>query len=457
MSVGNFHTQGQAPAASRMSMVWPVGALCQAIADTLQARFSGLVVEGELTGFSRAASGHCYFSLKDAQGQLRCAMFRRAASLLAFHPREGDKVQVRGRLDLYGPRGELQLIVESMQQAGQGALFEQFLRLKGALQAEGLFDNERKRAVPHFPRGIGVVTSLGAAALRDVVTTLQRRAPHVPVVIANAQVQGTQAASEIRAALGSLAQLAGFDASGGDERTAHQAVTVDVILVVRGGGAIEDLWAFNDESLARAIAACPVPVVTGVGHETDFTIADFVADIRAPTPTAAAELVSDSRAHLMSALVHQNSRLQSAVLRGLDQRAQWLDQLTARLGRPSDQLALGQHRLARLRQAMDHAVQNRMTLAHHRFLQLAPRLTQQVTRQMAVQQQGLNHLGHALQVLDPGHVLRRGFSWLQNEQGQAITGVDQVKIGESLSAHLADGQLRARVEAVSTKLPPQVP
>ena len=243
--------------------VWPVGSLLRAITDSLEARFNPVAVKGEISGFSRAGSGHCYFSLKDEQGQVRCAMFRRAAGLLDFSPRDGQLVELRGRLSVYEPRGELQLVVESMQQAGQGNLFEQFLILKAKLQAEGLFEANLKKPLPLMPRAIGVVTSLGAAALHDVTSALRRRTPHIPVVIYPASVQGGQAASELREAL----------------LRACQRNEVDVILLVRGGGAMEDLWAFNDEQLARAIAASPVPVIIGVGHETDFTIADYCADV----------------------------------------------------------------------------------------------------------------------------------------------------------------------------------
>ena len=254
--------------------VWPVSSLLKAIADSLEARFNPVAVQGEISGFSRAASGHCYFSLKDDDGQIRCAMFRRATSLLDFTPRDGHRVELRGRLGVYEARGELQLIVESMRQAGQGTLFEQFLKLKAKLEAEGLFGPDRKRSLPLLPKTVGVVTSLGAAALHDVVTALQRRAPHISVVVYPASVQGTQAPSELRDAL----------------LKAFKRREVDVLLLVRGGGAMEDLWAFNDEALARTIAESPIPIVSGVGHETDFTIADFCADVRAPTPTAAAEL-----------------------------------------------------------------------------------------------------------------------------------------------------------------------
>ena len=252
--------------------VWAVGPLLRAIADTLAARFNPVAVRGEISGFSRAASGHCYFSLKDGTGQIRCAMFRRAADSLNFQPGEGMVVEAQGRLDLYGPRGDLQLIVECLQPAGQGTLFEQFLRLKAKLEAEGLFDAGRKQVLPRFPRSIGVVTSLGAAALRDVATTLRRRVPHVPVTIYPASVQGASAPDEIVAALRQA-----YDR--------HASGECEVLLLVRGGGSIEDLWSFNDERVVRAVVDAPMPVISGVGHETDFTLVDFAADLRAPTPT----------------------------------------------------------------------------------------------------------------------------------------------------------------------------
>ena len=250
----NTGFEGAAPALT--PRVWAVGALTRAVADSLDARFNPVAVRGEVSGFTRAASGHCYFALKDDQGQLRCAMFRRAAGLLDFAPREGDMVQVRGRLTVYEPRGDLQLVVESMARAGQGALFEQFLRLKARLEAEGLFQAERKRALPALPRGIGLVTSLGAAALHDVLTQLRRRVPHIPVLLAPAAVQGAGAPAELRSALQKL-YLRALDGQALEADLAHKsgAPPIDVILLVRGGGSIEDLWAFNDEHLARTIAA----------------------------------------------------------------------------------------------------------------------------------------------------------------------------------------------------------
>ncbi|MFT4194990.1 exodeoxyribonuclease VII large subunit, partial [Ottowia sp.] len=362
--------------------VWPVGALARAAADALDARFNPVAVRGEVSGFTRAVSGHCYFALKDAAGQLRCAMFRRAAALLDFSPREGDQVELRGRLTVYEPRGDLQLVVESMARAGQGALFEQFLLLKAKLEAEGLFDPACKRALPAMPRGIGLVTSPGAAALHDVLTALARRVPHIPVLLAPAAVQGAGAPAELRAALQKLYLLA----QDGRALEADSAHKIDVILLVRGGGSIEDLWAFNDEQLARAIAASPVPVIAGVGHETDFTIADFVADLRAPTPTAAAELVSPPRAQWLAEVDAQAERLARALRRRLDAEAQRIDWLAGRLGRPSSAVAAERTRLERHAERLRHAQALRLERERTRLDRAGERLPRAAAPPLAAEQ-----------------------------------------------------------------------
>jgi exodeoxyribonuclease VII large subunit len=406
--------------------------LCRAIADALEARFNPVAVRGEISGFSRAPSGHCYFALKDESGQIRCAMFRRAASLLDFSPQDGELVELRGRLCVYEPRGDLQLIVESMSRAGQGALFEQFLRLKARLESEGLFDSTRKRPIPSMPRGIGVVTSLGAAALHDVVTALQRRVPHIPVVVAPASVQGSGAPGEIVSALSRLYALA----TGGMED-----VAIDVILLVRGGGAMEDLWAFNDERLARTLAASPVPIVCGVGHETDFTIADFVADLRAPTPTAAVELVAQPRGVWLHALELMHERLRDGVLRRVDAQSQRLDSAAGRLGRPSLRLArqrLGlTSQMQRLRFAVMQAVQD-----HARRVEaVEASLPQRARRSLDGMHQRLERADLRLGLLDPRLVLQRGYVWLNDSEGRTITSVGQTFAGQALQATLADGKV----------------
>ena len=417
--------------------IWAVGALCLAVADVLQARFNPVAVRGEITGFSRAASGHCYFTLKDAQGQIRCAMFKRAASALAFAPRDGELVELRGRLGVYEQRGDLQLIVDSMQRAGQGAWFEQFLRLKAQLQAEGLFDAERKRPLPLMPRGIGLVTSPGAAALHDVVVALRRRVPHIPVVLVPALVQGAGAPASLCEALSKLYLLA--QAGQGPEANLTKNPPIDVIMLVRGGGSMEDLWAFNDEQLARTIVQSPVPLVCGVGHETDFTIADFCADLRAPTPTAAAELVAQPREVWLGALGLLAGRLQNGVQRQLEQRAQRLDQASARLGRPSGLVAAQHQRLAQLAQRMRQAVLLKLQLLAHTQKALEADLPLKVQRSLAQRQQRLERAALRLQLLDPRLVLQRGYALLTDTEGAVVSSVRQAPPGAALRATLADG------------------
>jgi exodeoxyribonuclease VII large subunit len=398
--------------------VWTVGALCRAVADALEARFNPVAVRGEISGFSRAASGHCYFSLKDAQGQVRCAMFRRAATLLDFAPRDGELVEVTGRLGVYEQRGDLQLVVESMRRAGQGALFEQFLRLKAKLEAEGLFDPARKRPLPLMPRGIGIATSLGAAALHDVVTCLRRRAPHVPVVLVPAAVQGSQA----------------------------ERGTIDVILLVRGGGSMEDLWAFNDERLARTIVGSPVPLVSGVGHETDFTIADFCADVRAPTPTAAAELAAQPQETWLAALGMMQERLQEAALRRIDRASQRLDQAAAHLGRPSARTAQQHLRIERQAQRLRQALAARLRKAQEQLAVRQEGLAARIAQRLERASRQCERIEMRLQLLDPRLVLQRGYALLTDAvSGHPITSVRQAHAGQALRAALADGEVDLRV------------
>lgn len=410
--------------------VWAVGALCHAVGDALEARFNPVTVRGEISGFSRAASGHCYFSLKDDSGQLRCAMFRRAASLLDFGPRDGDQVEVRGRLAVYEPRGDLQLVVESLRRAGQGALFEQFLQRKAKLEAEGLFDGARKRPLPTMPRAIGLVTSLGAAALHDVVTALRRRVPHILVVLAPASVQGANAPAELVRALQSLYRL---------------EPQVDVILLVRGGGSIEDLWAFNDELLARAIVQSPVPVISGVGHETDFTIADFCADLRAPTPTAAAELVAAPQALWLGALDLIEGRLEDALTARLDVLNQRLDQAASRLGRPSGAVARQQLRLAHHAQRLRYALLSKTERLAQAQRALQADFPQTFSRSLLQRRERLERVAVRLRLLDPALVLQRGYAWLTDADGRAVTSAKRLAPGDAVTARLADGSAQLTV------------
>ncbi|MDP2706636.1 MAG: exodeoxyribonuclease VII large subunit, partial [Burkholderiales bacterium] len=318
-------------------------------------------VAGEISNFTRAASGHCYFSLKDAQAQVRCVMFRHRMQLQDWKPENGMQVEVRACPSFYEQRGEFQLNVEAMRRSGLGALYEAFEKLKARLQAEGLFDAAAKQPLPRFPRAIGVVTSLQAAALRDVLTTLRRRMAAIPVIVYPTPVQGAGAGAQIAAAIG-----------GADARA-----ECDVLIVCRGGGSIEDLWAFNEEVVARAIHACRLPVVSGVGHETDFTIADFVADARAPTPTAAAQMASPDRDDLRQDLSHLYQRLTRVTERALERRMQRLDVLARRLTHPGERIAnqfaqLG-HLASRLRSAWQMTSGNSEWRLRELYLQLLAR------------------------------------------------------------------------------------
>jgi exodeoxyribonuclease VII large subunit len=403
--------------------IWGVGVLCRAIADALDARFNPVAVRGEISGFTRASSGHFYFTLKDPQGQLRCAMFKRSAQMLNFAPKDGQTVEVFGRLGVYEPRGELQLVVESMRTTGQGTWFEQFLKLKAQLDSEGLFNPDRKRPIPERPRAIGVVTSLGAAALHDVATALQRRVPHIPVVLSPALVQGADAPTSLLQAL----QAVGVQPE------------IDVILLVRGGGSLEDLWAFNDEQLARAIVSCPVPVISGVGHETDFTIADFCADLRAPTPTAAAELCAVSQADLVHQVMGLQELMQNLAHRQIDKSAQGLDLAQSRIGRPSQAITQQVLRVTRLEQSMHQRMASITQACQHDLLNKKAHLERALGQTLQNSQQRVQRSQLRLGLLNPRLVLERGFAWLSDEKGVAISSVNQTKVGQSVQATLADG------------------
>jgi exodeoxyribonuclease VII large subunit len=389
-------------------LVWSVGALLQAIGDALNARFGACTVRGEVAGFGRAPSGHCYFTLKDADGApalLRCAMFRRAASLLDFDPADGMAVEVRGRVATYDARGEMQLVVESMKQAGAGALLERFLRLKAALQAEGLFAASRKRPLPPHPYSVGVITSPSAAAMHDVLSALARRAPHVRTVVYPSSVQGPEAPGALVAALAA----------------ANGRAEVDLLVVCRGGGSLEDLWAFNDERVVRAIAGSSLPVVCGVGHETDVTLADFAADLRAPTPTAAAELAAPLRDELSARLDAAAVRARRAVHRRLDSAQQRVDHAALRLARPGDSVAQQRTRLAALERGLRDAVRGWLASRRQPVAELAARLG----------------------ALDPRSVVARGYAIVEDADGELV--LDPAQIGGELRLVLARGTARLRV------------
>ena len=416
-------------------LVWGVAALVHAVSDALAARFGACTVRGELSGFSRAASGHCYFTLKDADGAsalLRCAMFRRASLLLGFPPVDGQLVELRGRLALYEPRGELQFVVEAMQPAGAGALYEKFLHLKARLEAAGLFEAARKRPLPVFPRAVGVVTSLGAAALHDVLSALARRAPHLPVRVYPSLVQGIEAPASIVAAL----------------TEANRRAEVDVLIVCRGGGSLEDLWAFNDERVVRAIVASSLPVVSAVGHETDVTLADLAADLRAPTPSSGAELLAPLHIKLLEQLSALALRLSRAALHRMETLQQRLDRAEARLVRPSERVARARLRLALLARRLPQAAREASSRRHECLRQMERALRQaarfSVTRWRHREQQ----LATRLFALDPQQVIARGYALVHTHEGQLVVAPAQIGEGSELRLSLAHGQAELRATSV---------
>ncbi|MFC3534052.1 exodeoxyribonuclease VII large subunit [Vogesella facilis] len=419
--------------------------------DLLESGLPPMWIGGEISNLTLAASGHGYFSLKDGSAQIRCVMFRNKLSQLDFRLSEGMQVELRGTVTLYEARGDYQINVDTLRAAGLGRLYEAFARLKAKLEAEGLFDNQRKQPLPANPRRVGIVTSPAAAALRDVVTTLRRRMPGIEVILYPSQVQGSSAPAQIVAAI----------------NAANLRAEVDVLLVCRGGGSIEDLWAFNDEAVARAIAASKLPVVSGVGHETDFTIADFVADRRAPTPTAAAEMVSPSREALQQQLDLTRRQLERALARLLTDKAQQLDYLGRRLQHPGEQLQQQQSRLVQYRQQLQQRLQHMLRQRQWRLDSLRyqlvqgkpalPRLQQAlqqrqqqlqgaVHRQLAQQQLALGRLEATLLAMNPQAVLARGYAIVQNAAGKVIHSPTELHEGEAIRLQLAEGSARARVE-----------
>ena len=417
-----------------------MSALLLATGDALTARFGAVAVRGELSGFSRAGSGHCYFALKDADGApalLRCAMFRRAASLLDFAPADGHQVELRGRLGLYESRGELQMVVESLERLGTGTLYEEFLRRRARLEAMGLFDARRKRALPAFPRALGVVTSLGAAALHDVLSALQRRAPQVRVVVYPSLVQGAEAPAALAAAL----------------RLANVRREVDALLLVRGGGSLEDLWAFNDERVVQAVAASVLPLICGVGHETDVTLCDLAADLRAPTPTAAAELAAPSRDEALDGLRARQAALRHAGERALQARAQRLDTLALRLGQPARALLYQGDRLRELAQRLHRATLQRVTHTAEELPRLRLRLHRALAVQLAGQVQRLQAAEQQLRAHDPHRVLQRGYAWVEDASGRPIVSARALQAGQAVRAVWADGRALAEVTDIDLAQP----
>ena len=405
-----------------------VSELNRRVRTVLENQFEVLWVAGELSNVKKAPSGHWYFCLKDATAQIECAMFRSRAQFLDFRPENGQQVEVRARVTLYEARGTFQLTVEEIRKAGLGALYEAFEKLKTKLQAEGLFEAARKRALPAFPRAIGIVTSPAAAALRDVLTTLARRAPMVPVVLYPAQVQGESAGAQIARAIA----------------LANARAEVDVLIVARGGGSLEDLWAFNEEAVARAIAASTLPIVSGVGHETDFSIADFVADLRAPTPTAAAVAASPDRLGYCEAVAALRRRIRRDVRRIMEVGAQRLDSAARRLLTPAERLARDRERVAQLSRRLRRALPD-VALARRGTARLREQLAAGLVRGGRERRRRLDALATALVHLDPTQVLGRGYSIVRDAGGPVRTTSRGLAPGNALDITFSEGGAAVKV------------
>jgi exodeoxyribonuclease VII large subunit len=428
--------------------------------EKLESAFPLCWVGGEISNLTYAASGHVYFSLKDSSAQVRCVMFRNRAQLLGWRLENGQHIEARVLVTLYEARGDFQLNVEAARKAGVGNLYEQFLKLKDRLESEGLFDSARKKGLPTFPRRIGIVTSPQAAALRDVLTTLARRAPHVDIVLYPTPVQGENAA----------VQIAGAIAVAGERRDC------DVLIVCRGGGSLEDLWAFNDETLARTIRASVIPIITGIGHETDFTIADFAADRRAPTPTAAAEMAAPERVALLSCLADHRLSLRRQIGHLLDQHNQRLDWLARRIQHPAQEIAQRREALHNLRRRLDSSLRQsgsrgRVALAalSQRFLlarpdtrhlarrldALAPALRSGWQDSLRTKQSRLDRLAAGLDHLNPDSVLARGYSIVTDAAGAIVRDSRALEPNDPISVCFHSGRADATVTSVTHQAAPK--
>jgi exodeoxyribonuclease VII large subunit len=399
-----------------------VSELNRSVRDLLERRFPLGWIAGEISNFKRYDSGHCYFTLKDAGAQVRCVMFRGRSQYLDWQPREGMQVEVRALVTLYEPRGDFQLNVETMRRAGLGPLYEKFLRTKEKLEREGVFDPASKRAIPAFPKTVGIVTSLAAAALRDILATLRRRNPSITVIVYPVPVQGEGAAERIAAMLS----------------TASRRDECEVLLLARGGGSIEDLWQFNEEIVARAIRACRIPIVAGIGHETDITIADFAADLRAPTPTAAAEAVSPSRDALFARLAELAGRASRAALRRIETEIQRVDGLARRLVHPRTRLTASQRLLGQLVARLAAARPDIDALERGRG-ELVRRLAFAMRHNLERSGHHLERLEASLTGLDPTAVLARGYSLTRNARGEVVRDAATLTEGEVVSSVFSRG------------------
>ena len=434
-------------------VTWRVSDLVRQVRNTLEQAWPVLVrVRGEISNLSTPASGHIYFVLKDAESQVRCVLWKSRAQLLRTQPKEGMSVEVSARVTLFEGRGEFQLSIESLAHTGAGALFEAFIALKERLAAEGLFAPERKRVLPTYSRAIGVITSREAAALRDVLTILRTRSPMIPVIVYPTPVQGSSSVPQVVEAI----------------KTAGIRMETDILILCRGGGSLEDLWTFNEESVARAIINCPIPIISGIGHETDFTIADFVSDVRAPTPTAAAVMASPDRAMLLQQLIEELQQLQETSQRHLREQSQSLDRLREDLVPPAQYITQQkeqiQRYLAQLRQAMQYSrirwgeylarQQERLSppslSSHYQKLQnLCHRLQQASSYSLAYKQHRWEEIHHVLLNINPEQVLARGYSIVRLNTGEIINNNQNLSQGTHLHIQFHQGDTWAEV------IPPQ--
>ncbi|TNE82593.1 MAG: exodeoxyribonuclease VII large subunit [Gammaproteobacteria bacterium] len=423
----------------------------------LESSFMQVWVEGELSGFSRPSSGHWYFSLKDRKCQVRCAMFRGANQRLRMTPKEGDQVRIRGKVTLYENRGDFQIIIEHMEPAGLGALQQAFEELKRKLQTEGLFDAARKKALPTTPRHIGVVTSPTGAAIHDILTVLARRCPAIPVTLYPTAVQGKAATADIVDAI----------------HRASQHNVADVLIIGRGGGSLEDLWCFNEEPVARAIANCPIPTVSAVGHEVDVTIADFVADLRAPTPSAAAEKISPDQATWQKQLAERETRLSGALAQTLTRLESQIGHLKARLRDPRrelqekaqrmDELELRlakvmTHRIERISLRQQHLAQRlsmqtperQITTATDNLGRLSERLATGMQQRLNRQRERLERSAQTLHVVSPLATLGRGYAIVRDSGGHIVRTPASLSAGDQITARVSEGEISAQVTSVKS-------
>jgi exodeoxyribonuclease VII large subunit len=436
--------------------IYRVSELANEMRNLLEMSYASVWIEGELSTLSKPASGHIYFTIKDDEAQIRCAMFRNQAQRLPFSPSVGEKVKIRGKLSVYTARGDLQCIAQSMEKAGEGELNKAFELLKQKLLELGLFDRANKKSLPEYPKNIGIVSSASAAALQDIITTLKRRCPGIPVTLYPSLVQGDNAAPQLVDAI----------------KLANQAQVSDVIILARGGGSLEDLWGFNDETLAHTISESKIPIISAVGHEVDFTIADFVADLRAPTPTAAAELVAPDVDNLMQKLFSIRQRAVRQTVRRIETHAQMVDAMQYRLIHPSTKIENNRQQLQALAQIMSRNMQQVSSQRKQNLQQLGRRLNPQlISERVTLRRSDLNRAGssllkavhdqtqrrndqlsnisESLNVVNPLATLERGYSITRDEHNEIVRKASFNLIGTTISIQLGEGRLECDVKEIS--------